>query len=195
MHTAGRFYIVQLMPEEAPHVFKFGFSTRLEKRIWEHRTTCPTAKVIQSWPCLAKMEKVAIDYILRGIPGRRYSGEVFACEDFSAMFKRADAFFANHANAVIYLPPTISEEAIARMRITTPKARTKPRKWLDREDIAAILDITSLDAQHMMVGTYRGYHLKGCITAMMGHTYTHKAPIAEVARVKAEMDAKREQAS
>jgi len=47
----GYFYIIQLIPEALPNRVKIGFSDNLEKRLSEHKTAAPTAKILKAWPC------------------------------------------------------------------------------------------------------------------------------------------------
>ena len=46
----GYFYLVQLVPEALPNRVKIGFADNVEKRLTEHRTAAPTAKLLEAWP-------------------------------------------------------------------------------------------------------------------------------------------------
>ena len=47
----GFFYLIQLIPEALPNRVKIGFADNVEKRLAEHRTAAPTAKLLKSWAC------------------------------------------------------------------------------------------------------------------------------------------------
>ncbi len=47
----GYFYVIQLVPEALPNRVKIGIADSVEKRLAEHRTAAPTAKLLKSWPC------------------------------------------------------------------------------------------------------------------------------------------------
>jgi hypothetical protein len=44
----GYFYLIQLVPEALPNRVKIGFADNVEKRLAEHRTAAPTAKLLKS---------------------------------------------------------------------------------------------------------------------------------------------------
>lgn len=46
----GYFYVIQLVPEALPNRVKIGFADNVEKRLAEHRTAAPTAKLLKAWP-------------------------------------------------------------------------------------------------------------------------------------------------
>jgi hypothetical protein len=47
----GYFYIIQLVPEAIPNRVKLGFADSVERRLADHRTSAPTAKLLKTWPC------------------------------------------------------------------------------------------------------------------------------------------------
>lgn len=47
----GHFYVIQLVPEALPERVKLGFADNLERRLTEHQTAAPTARVLKSWQC------------------------------------------------------------------------------------------------------------------------------------------------
>jgi len=88
----GVFYIIQLVPEALPNRIKIGYTDNLEKRLAEHQTAAPTARVIGSWPCKRSWDYAAMDSISR--EGCTWVlNEVFEGnpDDF---VQRAGAFFA-----------------------------------------------------------------------------------------------------
>ena len=44
----GYFYVIQLVPEALPNRVKIGFADNVEKRLAEHRTSAPTAKLLKA---------------------------------------------------------------------------------------------------------------------------------------------------
>lgn len=61
----GYFYVIQLVPEALPDRIKIGYTDNLEKRLTEHQTAAPTAKVLASWPCKRSWDYAAMDSITR----------------------------------------------------------------------------------------------------------------------------------
>lgn len=61
----GFFYVIQLVPEVLPNRIKIGYTDNLDKRLTEHQTAAPTAKVIASWPCKRSWDYAAMDSITR----------------------------------------------------------------------------------------------------------------------------------
>jgi hypothetical protein len=61
----GYFYLIQLVPEALPNRVKIGFADSVEKRLAEHRTAAPTAKLLKSWPCKRSWDYAAMDSITR----------------------------------------------------------------------------------------------------------------------------------
>jgi hypothetical protein len=88
----GYFYIIQLVPEENPNRIKIGYTDNLEQQLTDHRTTNPTLKLVESWPCKCAWEQAANAGVTR-VGCQRIGGEVFAGEAH-AFKDRAEAFFA-----------------------------------------------------------------------------------------------------
>lgn len=61
----GCFYVIQLVPEALSNRIKIGYTDNLEKRLTEHQTAAPTAKVLASWPCKRSWDYAAMDSITR----------------------------------------------------------------------------------------------------------------------------------
>lgn len=91
----GLFCIIQLVPELDPQRIKFGFTFAITTRLAAHRTTCPNARLLKSWPCQKSRESAAIDRLSEGQDTiGKISGEVFRCTDLEDLLLRGDAFFA-----------------------------------------------------------------------------------------------------
>lgn len=88
----GWFYIIQLVPEALPNRVKIGFADVVEKRLGEHRTAAPTAKLLKSWPCKRSWDYAAMDSITRTCR-KLVLNEVFEGE-IAGFLERGDAFFA-----------------------------------------------------------------------------------------------------
>jgi len=88
----GYFYLIQLIPEWHPHRVKIGFADSVEKRLKEHQTAAPTAKLLGSWPCKRAWDQAVMDSLTRRgctlVLNEVYEGDV---PEFLA---RAEAFFA-----------------------------------------------------------------------------------------------------
>lgn len=61
----GFFYLIQLVPEALPNRVKIGFADDVEKRLVEHRTAAPTAKLLKVWLCKRSWDYAAMDSISR----------------------------------------------------------------------------------------------------------------------------------
>lgn len=87
----GFFYLIQLVPEALPNRIKIGFADNVEKRLAEHRTAAPTAKLVKAWPCKRSWDYAAMDSITRTgcklVLNEVYEGEV------SGFLERGEAFF------------------------------------------------------------------------------------------------------
>jgi T5orf172 domain len=88
----GYFYLIQLVPEAIPNRIKIGYTDQLEKRLAEHQTAAPTARVIGSWPCKRSRDYAAMDSITR-VGCVWVMNEVFEGEP-EGFIQRANAFFA-----------------------------------------------------------------------------------------------------
>ena len=87
----GYFYIIQLVPEFFPDRVKLGFADNLKKRLIEHQTSSPTAKILGTWPCKRFWEQTAIESITR-IDCKFVLNEVYEGE-LNGFIKRAENFF------------------------------------------------------------------------------------------------------
>jgi len=89
----GFFYIIQLIPEFNPNRVKIGFADNVEKRLKEHQTASPTAKLVGKWNCKRAWDQCVMDSITREncklVLNEVYEG------DLSEFIKRTDDFFAN----------------------------------------------------------------------------------------------------
>lgn len=61
----GHFYVIQLVPEALPNRIKIGYTDNIDKRLTEHQTAAPTARVLASWPCKRSWDYAAMDSITR----------------------------------------------------------------------------------------------------------------------------------
>lgn len=61
----GFFYVIQLVPEALPDRLKIGYTDNLERRLAEHQTAAPTARLVASWPCKRSWDYAAMDSITR----------------------------------------------------------------------------------------------------------------------------------
>lgn len=88
----GYFYLIQLVPEALPDRVKIGFADNVEKRLAEHRTAAPTARLLKSWPCKRSWDYAAMDSITRN-GCKLVLNEVFEGE-IGGFIERGDAFFS-----------------------------------------------------------------------------------------------------
>ena len=88
----GMFYIIQLIPEALPNRIKIGYTDNLDKRLLEHQTAAPTARVICSWPCKRSWDYAVMDSITRE-NCTWVMNEVFEGEP-EGFIQRANAFFS-----------------------------------------------------------------------------------------------------
>lgn len=89
---SGSFYVIQLVPEALPNRVKIGYTDNLDKRLAEHQTAAPTARLLASWPCKRSWDYAAMDSITREACSWVLS-EVFE-GDPEGFVERANAFFA-----------------------------------------------------------------------------------------------------
>jgi hypothetical protein len=61
----GFFYVIQLIPEALPNRLKIGYTDNLQKRLAEHQTAAPTARILASWPCKRSWDYAAMDSMTR----------------------------------------------------------------------------------------------------------------------------------
>jgi hypothetical protein len=88
----GFFYLIQLIPEALPNRVKIGFADNVERRLNEHRTAAPTAKLLKAWPCKRSWDYAAMDSITRE-GCRLVLNEVFE-GDINEFLSRAESFFS-----------------------------------------------------------------------------------------------------
>ncbi len=90
---AGFFYVIQVIPDVAPHRIKLGFASNVANRLQAHRTSAPTAEIVKCWSCTRSWEQAAIASATQ-TGCQLVGGEVFDCTDIEALVARCDAFFA-----------------------------------------------------------------------------------------------------
>lgn len=88
----GFFYVIQLVPEALPNRVKIGFADNVERRLNEHRTAAPTAKLLKAWPCKRSWDYAAMASITREAC-KLVLNEVFE-GDVQGFTDRGDRFFA-----------------------------------------------------------------------------------------------------
>lgn len=88
----GYFYLIQLIPEALPKRIKIGFADNVERRLNEHRTAAPTAKLLKAWSCKRSWDYAAMDSITRE-GCRLVLNEVFE-GDVEGFLRRAESFFS-----------------------------------------------------------------------------------------------------
>ena len=92
LQRSGFFYVIQLVPEALPNRIKIGYTDNIDKRLAEHQTSAPTARLLKSWPCKRSWDYAAMDSITR--EGCAWVlNEVFE-GDPNGFAHRGDAFFA-----------------------------------------------------------------------------------------------------
>lgn len=89
----GYFYVIELVPELSQSRLKLGFAVDVQERLGQHRTACPTARVLKHWPCRRTWEQAAIDSVTR-VGCELVANEVFDCPEPDALVERADQFFS-----------------------------------------------------------------------------------------------------
>lgn len=88
----GYFYVIQLVPEALPNRVKIGFADNVDKRLAEHRTAAPTAKLLKAWPCKRSWDYAAMDSVARE-GCKLVLNEVFE-GDVQGFIDRGDRFFS-----------------------------------------------------------------------------------------------------
>ena len=88
----GFFYIIQLVPEALPNRVKIGFADNVERRLTEHHTAAPTARVVKAWPCKRSWDYAAMDSITKE-GCKLVLNEVFE-GDINGFIERGEKFFA-----------------------------------------------------------------------------------------------------
>lgn len=146
----GYFYLIQLVPEALPERVKLGFRDNIDKRLAEHRTAAPTARLLKAWPCKRSWDHAAMDSIARSncqlVLNEVYEGDVQGFMD------RANAFFA-------LMPSPDSERELS--------------KWSPLSETQAREDQTPNEMQPNCVASTYGLVQDPCPTP---HTITPATP-------------------
>lgn len=88
----GRYYLIQLMPESDTRRLKLGYTDSMPQRLADHRTTCPTLRLIKDWPCHRTWES-AVTASLTRTDARSLGGEVYEA-DPTVLIERGNAIFS-----------------------------------------------------------------------------------------------------
>ncbi len=88
----GVFYVIQIIPEFEPNRVKLGFASNVENRLQAHKTSAPTATLVQTWDCKRHWEDVAMASATRS-GCKLIANEVFLCDDLDKLLERIDSFF------------------------------------------------------------------------------------------------------
>lgn len=88
----GFLYITQIVPDLDPNRVKLGYARNVGQRLQQHRTTSPTAQLMQYWPCKEVWEQAAIDCIMQE-GGKLVGGEVYDCENTTTLTEAGHRFF------------------------------------------------------------------------------------------------------
>ena len=88
----GVFYILDLIPDVPTlNRVKFGFTSNMDNRLEQHRTSAPTAKILGTFQCKRAWEQAAIDVCSRGEHNIRT--EIYDVRDVDTVLNRAQQFF------------------------------------------------------------------------------------------------------
>lgn len=87
----GLFYVAQVAPEHSQTRIKLGFSTDIDTRLGKHRVISPNIKVLKTWTCKKKWERVGIDYLSKYCTP--VGSEVYECYDIPKLLKSGDKLF------------------------------------------------------------------------------------------------------
>jgi len=87
----GYFYLIQLIPEFQSNRIKIGFADDVDKRLKEHQTSSPTAKLLGSWPCKRVWDRAVMDSLTRE-DCKHVLNEVYE-GDVNGFIDRAEKFF------------------------------------------------------------------------------------------------------
>jgi hypothetical protein len=88
----GYFYIVRLVPDLDNRRIKMGFTSNIENRMNQLRTSAPTLKLFASWPCKKSWESTVIDCLSFNYCDHILN-EVFECTNFEKLIKKGDELF------------------------------------------------------------------------------------------------------
>jgi len=94
----GYLYLIQLLPDCWPGRVKFGFAYLPERRIAEHRITCPNACLLGQWECLRHKEKSIIKTITKNIDCLSLTSEVFDFKDVNTALQITQDYFTKKNN-------------------------------------------------------------------------------------------------
>jgi hypothetical protein len=95
----GFFYLIQLVPEALPNGIKIGFADNVDRRLDEHKTAAPTAKMLKSWPCkrswdyaaMASITREAVSWFLMRCSKAKVQGFIDRGDRFFAMMPTPDS--------------------------------------------------------------------------------------------------------
>lgn len=92
MKAKGYFYFIQLIPKHDPNRIKMGFAYDVDKRLDNHRITCPELVLMGKWKCRRDLEKSTIKQ-LTSEGCQRLTSEVFDCDDYKLLLKKTEELF------------------------------------------------------------------------------------------------------
>ena len=98
MKSDGFFYLIQPIPEFNLNRIKLGFTKKPSRRLKEHKTVCPNAKLVKKWKCKKDDETSVIKratsegctQIYTEINNRKTATEVFDCENYQIVLERLE---------------------------------------------------------------------------------------------------------
>lgn len=90
---SGHFYMVALSPDLKAGRIKMGHTSNLETRMMKHKNTCPTAKILFTFPCKRFCEYPAILAITNNTKSEHLSREVWDFDDPVKAVQLAAQFF------------------------------------------------------------------------------------------------------
>lgn len=88
----GFFYVIQIVPDLDPNRVKLGYARNVGQRLQQHRTTSPTAQLVQHWPCKEVWEQAARDCVTQE-GCKLIGGEVYDCENVITLTEAGHKFF------------------------------------------------------------------------------------------------------
>ena len=101
------FYVIQLLPTDAPWIVKLGFSIEVQSRLLTHRITCPDARLVKVYACEdTTLEKQAQAFLSKS-GFECIGGEVFRCPVLSDLLMCLDYFFTSPYRDPYYAPPPL----------------------------------------------------------------------------------------
>lgn len=87
----GLFYVAQVAPEYSQTRIKLGFTTNIDTRFGKHRVISPNIRLLRTWDCRRKWERVGIDYLSRHCTP--VGSEIYECYDIPSLLKSGDKLF------------------------------------------------------------------------------------------------------